>query len=237
MAHVPQILVVEDNVVNQRVVLAVLRKKNYHIDVAADGREALSLLESSGPYDLVLMDIQMPVLDGLETTRIIRKDVRWITLPILAMTAHAMNGDRERCLQAGMNGYISKPIQAAHLISTIEKTLAQAPAETVPAPVPSALRRAPDDHQNMVGDLLRVFLHLAPARLERLESAAANHDSSTLASEAKKIAAAADQLAAPSLTECASRIELAGKRGDYANIKGDLKRLREEIDALEATLV
>ncbi len=69
----------------------------------------------------------MPVLDGLETTRCIRRDPRWESIPIIAMTAHAMNGDRERCLQAGMNAYISKPVQPAHLISTIEKHLA-APA-------------------------------------------------------------------------------------------------------------
>ncbi len=72
---------------------------------------------------MVLMDVQMPVLDGLETTRIIRKNPRWDRLPIVAMTAHAMNGDRERCLQAGMNSYVSKPMQPAHLVSVIEKHL------------------------------------------------------------------------------------------------------------------
>jgi CheY-like chemotaxis protein/HPt (histidine-containing phosphotransfer) domain-containing protein/anti-sigma regulatory factor (Ser/Thr protein kinase) len=242
-ARAPRILVVEDNIVNQRVVLAVLRKKNYHLELAADGREALGLLESSEPFDLVLMDIQMPVLDGLETTRLIRKDARWIALPILAMTAHAMNGDRERCLQAGMNGYISKPIQAAHLIATIERALAEAPVETVaPAAIPSPIDPAANDrqtydHQAMVGDLLRVFLHLAPARLERLESAAENGDSATLVSEAKKIAAAADQLGAPRLSECLISIETAGSRDDFTNVKTDVSRLREEILALQATLV
>jgi len=74
----------------------------------------------------VLMDVQMPILDGLESTRIVRRNARWKDLPIIAMTAHAMIGDRERCLQAGMNGYISKPVQPAHLIATIEQQLAAA---------------------------------------------------------------------------------------------------------------
>ena len=230
-----RILVVEDNVVNQKVVLAVLRKRKFHIDVANDGREALSFLEAAEPYDVILMDVQMPILDGLETTRIIRKDPRWANLPILAMTAHAMTGDRERCIDAGMNGYISKPIQPAHLIATIAQAISAASSHA--DHVRSAAKQpAPYDHHIMVGDLLRVFLQLAPARIERLESAASNHDSTTIVAEAKKIAAAADQLAAKNLSECATRIERAGTRGDFAGIRGDLDRLRQEISTLENVL-
>src|SRR5207245_10646437 len=78
---------------------------------------------------MVLMDVQMPVLDGLEATRNIRRNPRWEQLPIVAMTAHAMNGDRERCIQAGMNAYISKPVQPAHLIAMIEKSMAGAASQ------------------------------------------------------------------------------------------------------------
>ena len=231
-----RILLVEDNVVNQKVVLAVLRKRKYHIDVAADGREALTLMEGSAPYDLVLMDVQMPVLDGLETTRIIRKDPRWVSLPILAMTAHAMTGDRERCLQAGMNHYISKPIQPAHLIATITQALASTPSQPDPAVRPALVETVSADQTGMVGELLRVFLQLAPARLERLESAILNRDALAIVAEARKIAAAADQLAAPHLTECAVRIEVAGNRGDFKAIGKDLERLRQEIQALEEAI-
>jgi signal transduction histidine kinase/CheY-like chemotaxis protein len=119
-----KLLLVEDNPVNQKLVLAILRKKGYHIDVANHGREAIEKIESAEiPYVAVLMDVQMPVLDGLETTRHLRRNPRWTELPIIAMTAHAMTGDRERCLQAGMNGYISKPVQPAHLIATVEEFL------------------------------------------------------------------------------------------------------------------
>jgi signal transduction histidine kinase len=118
-----RILIVEDNQVNQKVVTSVLRKRGYFIELANDGQEALAKLEKNGAYDLVLMDVQMPVLDGLETTRLIRKDARWKNLPVVAMTAHAMNGDKERCLAAGMNGYLSKPVHPAHLLDTVDEYL------------------------------------------------------------------------------------------------------------------
>ncbi|MEP6961251.1 MAG: response regulator, partial [Acidobacteriota bacterium] len=119
-----RLLLVEDNPVNQRVVLAMLRKRGYRIDVANNGQEALDMLSKTpNGYQLVLMDVQMPVLDGLEATRIIRRDHRWDAMPVVAMTAHAMAGDRERCLKAGMDAYLSKPLQAAQLIVTIEKLL------------------------------------------------------------------------------------------------------------------
>ena len=114
------VLVVEDNAVNQRLVEAVLRKNGYQVVLAGTGREALAALEDSIEFSMVLMDVQMPDLDGLETTRIIRRDSRWQNLPVVAMTARAMEGDRECCLAAGMNGYLSKPIHAAHLLSLVE---------------------------------------------------------------------------------------------------------------------
>ena len=94
------------------------------IELANDGREALDKLEAAGDFDLVLMDVQMPVLDGLEATRLIRKEARWKDLPIVAMTAHAMTGDKERCLEAGMNDYISKPVHPSLLITTVDEYLA-----------------------------------------------------------------------------------------------------------------
>jgi signal transduction histidine kinase/CheY-like chemotaxis protein len=117
-----RILVVEDNVVNQKVVTAVLERRGFSVVVAPDGTDAVNLIEKER-FNLVLMDIQMPVMDGLEATRIIRRSERFRHLPIIAMTAHAMNGDRERCMAAGMNGYVSKPVQPALLAATIERYL------------------------------------------------------------------------------------------------------------------
>jgi signal transduction histidine kinase/CheY-like chemotaxis protein/HPt (histidine-containing phosphotransfer) domain-containing protein len=234
-----RLLLVEDNIVNQKVVMAILRKKGYHIEVANDGREALNKLEASTQgFDAVLMDVQMPVMDGLETTRVIRRNARWNHLPVIAMTAHAMNGDRERCLQAGMDSYISKPIQPAHLIATIEKHLTENTSAQRQAPANDIERGLTDrlmqEDSAMVADLLQVFLQLAPERLARLEAAAGQADGSTLAAEARKIAAAADQLTSRGLGECAQRIESAAQIGDFDAIAKELATLRGEIRSLEA---
>ena len=238
---IARLLLVEDNLVNQKVVMAILRKKGYQIDVANDGREALAKLEGSAQdYDVVLMDIQMPVMDGLETTRVIRRNSRWNNLPVVAMTAHAMNGDRERCLQAGMDSYVSKPVQPAHLIATIENHLTgsisghrQAPANDIERGLTDRLMR---EDSGMAQDLLQVFLQLAPERLERLEAAAGHEDGSTLAAEARKIAAAAEQLTSRGLRDCAKRIERAAQNGDFNTIPRELATLRQEILSLEALM-
>jgi two-component system, sensor histidine kinase len=234
-----RVLLVEDNLVNQKVVMAILRKHGFHIDVANDGREALAKLETSGgDYHLVLMDIQMPVLDGLETTRAIRRDPRWQNLPIIAMTAHAMNGDRERCLQAGMNAYISKPVQPAHLVSMVETHLTFRAPEAQAQPASAIDRvlidRLMQDDSDMVNDLLQLFLQLAPERLERLQTAADQSDGDALAAEAKNIAAAAEQLTSRGLAECAQRIEQAAAGGDFDSVRQDLETLKQEIRSLEA---
>jgi len=228
-----RVLLVEDNLVNQKVVLAILRKKGFQIDVSNDGREALSKLEAAAePYDIVLMDVQMPVLDGLETTRIIRKNPRWDRLPIVAMTAHAMNGDRERCLQAGMNSYVSKPVQPAHLVSVIEKLL-QEWAAAPPPPVP-VTERLVLEHSDMANDLLELFLQLAPERLQQMNTAATAGDGNTLAAEAHKIAEAANQFASRAVAECAQRIELAAANRNFARAAEELATLRREIQELSA---
>jgi CheY-like chemotaxis protein len=116
----PRILIVEDNQVNQKLVSALLNKSGYSVTIAANGIEALEALQKTD-FRMVLMDVQMPVMDGLETTRRIRRDPRWQSIPIVAMTARAMEGDKQSCLSAGMNGYISKPIHAAHLLSVVEE--------------------------------------------------------------------------------------------------------------------
>jgi CheY-like chemotaxis protein len=113
-----RILLAEDNPVNQLVATKLLERQGYQVTVAANGAEVLKLhSHQPRPYDLILMDIQMPEMDGLETTQAIRH--RELTsgehLPIIALTAHAMNGDRERCLAIGMDGYVSKPIRLDEL--------------------------------------------------------------------------------------------------------------------------
>ena len=125
------ILLVEDNEVNRRVGLRVLEKAGYRVLVATNGREALEVIAHQ-PVRLILMDVQMPEMDGFETTAAIRKleNRSGRHLPIIAMTAHAMAGDREKCLEAGMDGYISKPIRARDLVTMVRKNFNE-PAESV----------------------------------------------------------------------------------------------------------
>jgi len=132
-----QVLLVEDNPVNQKLAARMLEKRGHRVTVAANGREAVRLTEE-GVFDAVLMDIQMPEMDGLQATAAIRarEQVTGGHLPIVAMTAHAMAGDRERCLVAGMDGYVSKPIHRAELFAVLEQAVGS-PA-LAPAPEPAA---------------------------------------------------------------------------------------------------
>jgi PAS domain S-box-containing protein len=126
-----QILLAEDNLINQKVALGFLKKLGLHADVVGNGAEALQALTTRA-YDLVLMDMQMPEMDGLEATRLIRSPQSAALnpqLPIIAMTASAMQGDQEMCLQAGMNDYLSKPVSLQLLAAVLDKYLPQAPDE------------------------------------------------------------------------------------------------------------
>ena len=122
-----RILLAEDNAVNQKIATRVLEKQGHHVTVAADGRQALALL-GRAHFDAVLMDVQMPEMDGFEATAAIRARERGTVrhIPIIAMTAHAMQGDRERCIAAGMDSYISKPLEARALVELLEKVSAAA---------------------------------------------------------------------------------------------------------------
>jgi two-component system sensor histidine kinase/response regulator len=132
-----RILIAEDNLVNQRVALYMLEKQGHQVVAVMNGEEALEALEK-GNFELVLMDVQMPKMDGFKTTQSIRaKELgTGLHLPIIAMTAHAMKGDRERCLEVGMDDYISKPLNAKLLAETIVRTMAQYPLEQVEAGIP-----------------------------------------------------------------------------------------------------
>jgi signal transduction histidine kinase/ActR/RegA family two-component response regulator len=127
-ARALRILLAEDNVINQKVACRLLERQGHQVVVACNGREALSILERE-LFDLALLDVQMPEVDGLETARVIRARERngVVHMPLIAVTAHAMNGDRERCLNAGMDGYLTKPIQLEQLVAAIDQVGAAIP--------------------------------------------------------------------------------------------------------------
>ncbi|MDP8990094.1 MAG: response regulator, partial [Acidobacteriota bacterium] len=131
-SHPLRILLTEDNAVNQRVATRILEKAGHSVAIAENGKVALKMLEEQ-PFDLILMDVQMPEMGGFEATQLIREKERHSDrhIPIIAMTAHAMAGDRERCLVAGMDNYLSKPVAASALLELV----AQYSAKPSPAPV------------------------------------------------------------------------------------------------------
>jgi signal transduction histidine kinase/DNA-binding response OmpR family regulator len=236
-----RILLVEDNHINQKVVTALLRKRGYHVDVAQHGQQALEMLETRS-YGLVLMDVQMPVLNGLETTRRIRADQRFTKLPIVAMTAHAMNGDRDRCLQAGMNDYLAKPVDHRHLIAVADRYLSVEPA--LPAQ-PSSITdvnadlvsRLMDSDPALLGQMVQLFLQLAPERLERLKNSATRGDLDLLRADAQKLRSAAHSIAAAGVASSAADLDLAGHHGDWAGIAQSIIRMEAELRRLQSSAV
>jgi CheY-like chemotaxis protein len=123
-----RILLAEDNRVNQQVFLAILRRLGYRVEAVGNGQEAVLALER-GAYDLVFMDCQMPVMDGYEATRAIRHLVAPLSaVPIVALTAHAMQGDREQCIQAGMDDYLAKPVTPAAVAAVLDRWLPRSTA-------------------------------------------------------------------------------------------------------------
>jgi CheY-like chemotaxis protein len=131
-----RILVAEDNAVNQKLALRLLEKRGHKVEVVGDGKQALAILERQA-FDLVLMDVHMPVLNGFEAVAALRRREADVGghLPVIALTANAMKGDRERCLEGGFDGYVSKPIDAQLLFAAIGSLAAPAPAEEKTVPV------------------------------------------------------------------------------------------------------
>lgn len=121
-----KILLVEDNRVNQLVASGLLRKLGHRVDLAENGERALAALQRQR-YDIILMDCQMPVMDGFEATRAIRQNPEWADLPVIAVTANVLQGDREQCLASGMNDYVTKPYKRDELRAVIVRWAPPAP--------------------------------------------------------------------------------------------------------------
>ncbi len=217
-----RILVVEDNVVNQKVLEGLLTKRGYRCLVAGDGEEALRVLAAEA-VDLVVMDVQMPRMDGLEAARQIRQSEQWRQLPVVALTAHAMSGDRERCLEAGMNAYLTKPVDSRELLRTLDSYLL--------APAGGENREAVDIGE-VTGDMVRLFLQLAPERLERIQQAVKSNETALLATEARLVQSAARSIAARQVADRARRLEDAATAQDQRAIRHSLLLLESEIARL-----
>ena len=122
--HEIKILLAEDNPINRKLIVALIEKKGWAVVAVENGLEAVNILDKSNGFDVILMDIQMPVMDGIEATRRIRGKEKWKDIPIIALTAHALKGDREKFLEAGMNDYLSKPLNYKEFYSKIKRLVA-----------------------------------------------------------------------------------------------------------------
>jgi len=227
-----RILLVEDNEFNQEVARDLLENSHMDVDIAVNGKEALSMLDEK--YDCVLMDIQMPVMDGYEATRTLRLNKRFKDLPVIAMTANAMVGDQEKCLAAGMNAYISKPIKVMEMFSTMahwvtvkhspldskrqaHQTLAEfdAPTDTtVSLPemssidIMSGLARLEGD-RNHYRNLLILFYNNQKNFTTKFRTALANQDYQTTGLEAHTLKSVAGTMGLETIAETAKELELA----------------------------
>ena len=228
----------EDNPVNQKVALRLLERAGHRVDAVGNGIEALAALEKV-PYDLVLMDVQMPEMDGYEATRILRaREAGGRRLPIVAMTAHAMKGDREHCLDAGMDDYVSKPIQPKELLSVIDRWAgrevlpSQAPLPAPPAPPPApalldekrALEAVGQD-EAFLAELARIFTQVIAERLPILVGAARLADREVLRLEAHSMRGAAANIGARRIEQAALELEEACERNEAAGLEGAAERL------------
>jgi signal transduction histidine kinase/HPt (histidine-containing phosphotransfer) domain-containing protein/ActR/RegA family two-component response regulator len=253
-----RILVAEDNEPNRRVVQVILKKLGFQSDTACNGREAVEMLKKRR-YDLILMDIQMPEMDGFEATREIRtwgtaKDTKDIneslsSVPIVAMTAHAMKGDRERCLQAGMNDYVTKPIKPEKLRDAINRQLFPDQFQETECEFPneqlSEDSRAAscvfdkEDLLNRIGgdeeickEILEAFLESMPEQIESLKTAL-NEDNTDLTDfRAHAIKGTCANIGAQRLRDLALEIELDGKKGDLNKARSRIDNLEKEFETL-----
>ena len=252
-----RILVAEDNQTNQAVALAILQRLGYRADAVANGQEAIAALQQI-PYDLVLMDCQMPELDGYEASRRIRQPgsgVRSPNLPIIAMTANAMQGDREKCLRAGMNDYLPKPVQPAALMHAIKlwlPALAKSPPQPPPTAAPPAAAPAPevvaifnskDLLERLLGDdatariVVAGFVDDVPKQLRLLREHLEQGATPAATRQAHTLKGAAASVGAAALSTVACELEKAGQSGDLTLLASLLPRLDEQFTQLRAVLL
>jgi PAS domain S-box-containing protein len=233
--HALRILLAEDNPVNQQVATAMLLKRGHQVDVVSNGREAVDAVAQEG-YDVVLMDIQMPGMDGFEATEKIRALPQGRTLPIIALTAHALSGERERCLERGMSGYLAKPFKAHDLFAAVEGRGAQ-PADTAAAPSPAvdlaAFRRTMEEAgaAEAVDGILETFVATLPRRLEALVTAARGTEAEPLQRAAHAFKSAAGTIGAGHLAALLEDMERAARDGDVAGARDKLEHVRGEAQA------
>jgi PAS domain S-box-containing protein len=240
-----QVLLVEDHVVNQKLALAFLQRWGHETEVAENGQIALEMVQSKD-YDLVLMDMMMPVMDGLEATRRIRATLTGRRLPIVAMTANAMQGDRERCIEAGMDDYISKPIKAAELQAMLDRFNPR--NSTLPGVLESSLSGIGGDafeessvrfdyaramrlqDMEMVGIIADTFIEQWPQDSAKLHANLASKDLQAFMHTVHALKGTLSLFGAEPAAELAAKMEATAMNGDENGLDVELALLCAEVD-------
>lgn len=238
------ILLAEDNVVNQRLAVRILEKMGHRVQVVGNGREALAALENDR-FDVVLMDVQMPEMDGFEATGHLRQleRERGGHQPVIALTAHAMAGDRERCLEAGCDGYLSKPFQVDELRATLEQVTAKAHGvdrsdgkkSDAAFDRTAALERVGGDLP-FLQELAAFLLEGLPTDLDNLRTALARRDRGTIAAVAHTIKGSVGNFDARTTTERALQLEQLAPSADMSEVAEAVNALIREVDKLRVAL-
>ncbi|HWZ98546.1 MAG TPA: PAS domain S-box protein [Candidatus Dormibacteraeota bacterium] len=246
-----RLLLVEDNLVNQKLALRLLEKLGHEVKLAVNGREAVEF-SAAEEFDLVLMDVQMPVMGGMEATKKIREqeEKRGKRTPILAMTAHAMKGDQEKCLEGGMDGYVSKPIRVEMLRSEInrltekgkdDETMANtlenmnSPSKHLAVDVQELLTRVENDWE-LLRELAGIFREDFPRYEKTLRSAIENKNTVQVAEAAHALKGMLSNFAAAQAAEVASEIEQLAKGGKDADLAPSLAKFEKETAGLMGEL-
>ena len=261
-ARLLRILLAEDTPANQKLVLHVLGKRGHQLEIAENGRQAVDLLGRQ-PFDAVLMDVQMPVMDGFQATAAIRKlsDSTKAHVPIIAMTAHALKGDRERCLAAGMNAYVSKPIQREELIEVVERLAAKAegvrPSGSCPAegediqpPIPNPQSPTPDSlpfsldeammrlsgESGLFREMAGFFFSDGLKLLTEIQAAAGAGDATAVEKKAHRLKGTVLYLGAQAAREAIARVEALGRSGDLTDAAEAIRCMETELTRLAEAL-
>lgn len=247
-----RILLAEDGWANQKLAAGLLEKWGHHVTIANDGQEAVNCVKQE-TFDLVLMDLQMPVMDGLEATREIRRmrEHRGHRLPILAMTAHVKVGDEQRCLEAGMDGYLSKPVRQQQLRSAIQEIAAKMeepthrPNSDSPAePTSSAdqgfdLKLALDSvegDEELLKAVIDVFFEECPRLVEELGKAIEARDASTMKRVAHTLKGATRIFGFEPVSQLTRKMENDGGNANFKDTLTDLPKLKEQLGLLTKSL-
>ncbi len=247
-----RILVAEDNPVNQELVLHLLERRGHSVIVAENGRQALAAVEKH-KFDLVLMDVQMPEMGGIEATQLIRqKEISTgAHLPIVAMTAHAMSGDRERCLAAGMDGYLAKPLDPRTFLQTIESTewpgatkqteRGEQKAEQPTVPIDRSLDESSllarfNGNRKLLQTLVKTFLEDCPKMMTRIRKAVTAHDAAALADAAHALKGSVGNFGPSAPFETARRMEISARQGTLGGSWEAFATLEDEMASLAPAL-